>query len=59
MENVGDAIITIDERGIIESFNPAAERITGWSQSLIKVRAFRARRKLKKLFEALQRKERT
>ncbi len=31
---------------------------TGWNQSLIKVRAFRARRKLQKLFKELQRKER-
>ncbi len=33
--------------------------LTGWNQSLIKVRAFRARRKLQKLFKELQRKERT
>ncbi|MDE3084858.1 MAG: RNA polymerase subunit sigma-24, partial [Verrucomicrobiota bacterium] len=33
--------------------------LTGWSQSLIKVRAFRARRKLKKLFEELKRKEKS
>jgi RNA polymerase sigma-70 factor (ECF subfamily) len=33
-------------------------QLTGWNQSLIKVRAFRARRKLQKLFQALQRKER-
>lgn len=32
--------------------------ITGWNQSLIKVRAFRARRKLQKLFQELKRKER-
>lgn len=32
--------------------------LTGWNQSLIKVRAFRARRKLQKLFQDLQRKER-
>jgi RNA polymerase sigma-70 factor (ECF subfamily) len=32
--------------------------ITGWNQSLIKVRAFRARRKLQKLFQELQRSER-
>ncbi len=32
--------------------------LTGWNQSLIKVRAFRARRKLQKLFKELQRKER-
>lgn len=34
-------------------------QITGWNQSLIKVRAFRARRKLQKLFQELQRKERS
>lgn len=33
--------------------------LTGWNQSLIKVRAFRARRKLQKLFQELQKKERT
>ena len=31
--------------------------LTGWNQSLIKVRAFRARRKLQKLFLELQKKE--
>src|SRR3954471_24394942 len=33
-------------------------QLTGWNQSLIKVRAFRARRKLQKLFQELQQKER-
>ena len=33
--------------------------LTGWNQSLIKVRAFRARRKLQKLFQDLQKKERS
>ncbi len=33
--------------------------LTGWNQSLIKVRAFRARRKLRKLFQELQQKERS
>lgn len=33
--------------------------LTGWNQSLIKVRAFRARRKLQKLFLELSRKERS
>ena len=33
--------------------------ITGWNQSLIKVRAFRARRKLQKLFLELRKKERS
>lgn len=32
--------------------------ITGWNTTLIKVRAFRARRKLQKLFAELKRKER-
>ena len=32
--------------------------LTGWNPSLVKVRAFRARGKLKKLFEELERKER-
>jgi RNA polymerase sigma factor (sigma-70 family) len=31
--------------------------LTGWSQALVKVRAFRARRKLQKLFRELERKE--
>ena len=33
--------------------------VTGWSTTLIKVRAFRARRKLQKLFKQLQKKERS
>ncbi len=33
--------------------------LTGWNQSLVKVRAFRARRKLQKLFQELQKKERS
>jgi RNA polymerase sigma factor (sigma-70 family) len=33
--------------------------LTGWGQSLVKVRAFRARRKLQKLFAELKRKERS
>jgi RNA polymerase sigma-70 factor (ECF subfamily) len=33
--------------------------LTGWNTSLIKVRAFRARRKLQKLFQELRKKERS
>jgi RNA polymerase sigma-70 factor (ECF subfamily) len=33
--------------------------LTGWNQTLVKVRAFRARRKLQKLFQELQSKERS
>jgi RNA polymerase sigma-70 factor (ECF subfamily) len=33
--------------------------LTGWNGSLVKVRAFRARRKLRKLFQELERKERS
>ncbi|MEO6994933.1 MAG: sigma factor-like helix-turn-helix DNA-binding protein, partial [Lacunisphaera sp.] len=32
---------------------------TGWNQTLVKVRAFRARRKLQKLFQELQSKEKS
>lgn len=33
VDHVLDAIITIDSRGIIDTFNPAAERIFGYSRS--------------------------
>ncbi len=33
--------------------------LTGWGQSMIKVRAFRARRKLQKLFQELQKQEKS
>lgn len=34
-------------------------RLTGWNQTLVKVRAFRARRKLQKLFRELQSREKS
>ncbi|MGA2444279.1 MAG: sigma-70 family RNA polymerase sigma factor [Opitutaceae bacterium] len=47
-------LLDLEQRSVAE-----ISEITGWNQSLVKVRAFRARGKLKKLFEELQRKERT
>ena len=35
LETVPDAIIVIDEKGAIESFSPAAERLFGWSNAEI------------------------
>jgi PAS domain S-box-containing protein len=35
LDNVIDAIITIDEHGLIQSFNKAAERIFGYPQSAV------------------------
>ena len=45
-------LLDLEQKSIAE-----ISQLTGWNQSLIKVRAFRARRKLQKLFQDLQRKE--
>lgn len=46
-------LLDLEQKSIAE-----ISQITGWGQSLIKVRAFRARRKLQKLFQELNEKER-
>ena len=51
-----------EAKGSIHPINQTIAEIaalTGWNQSLIKVRAFRARRKLQKLFLELRKKERS
>ena len=45
-------LLDLEQKTIAEISN-----LTGWNTSLVKVRAFRARRKLHKLFQELQRKE--
>jgi len=45
-------MLDLDQKSIAE-----ISALTGWNQSLVKVRAFRARRKLQKLFAELKRKE--
>jgi RNA polymerase sigma-70 factor (ECF subfamily) len=45
-------LLDLDQKSIAE-----ISAITGWNQSLVKVRAFRARRKLQKLFTELKKKE--
>ena len=47
-------MLDLEQKTLIE-----ISQLTGWSTTLIKVCAFRARRKLQKLFEQLQRKERS
>ena len=46
-------LLDLEQKSIAE-----IAQLTGWNGSLVKVRAFRARRKLQKLFRELQRKER-
>lgn len=47
-------MLDLDQKTIAE-----ISALTGWNTSLVKVRAFRARRKLQKLFQDLKRKERS
>jgi RNA polymerase sigma-70 factor (ECF subfamily) len=47
-------LLDVERKSILE-----ITALTGWSQALVKVRAFRARRKLQKLFRELERKERS
>lgn len=47
-------MLDLEQKTLVE-----ISELTGWSTTLIKVRAFRARRKLQKLFEQLKRKERS
>ncbi|HTQ31422.1 MAG TPA: RNA polymerase sigma factor [Opitutaceae bacterium] len=47
-------LLDLEQKSIAE-----ISQMTGWNQSLVKVRAFRARGKLKKLFEELKRKEKS
>ena len=46
-------LLDLEEKSVAE-----IAELTGWGQSMIKVRAFRARRKLQKLFKDLKRRER-
>lgn len=45
-------LLDLEQKSVAE-----IQALTGWGSSMIKVRAFRARRKLRKLFEKLERKE--
>ena len=47
-------LLDLDQKTIAE-----VSSLTGWNQALVKVRAFRARRKLQKLFRELQSKEKS
>ncbi len=47
-------LLDLEQKTLVE-----IRELTGWNTTLIKVRAFRARRKLQKLFQQLSKKERT
>lgn len=47
-------LLDLEQKTLVE-----VRELTGWNTTLIKVRAFRARRKLQKLFEKLKAKERS
>ena len=47
-------LLDLEQKTLVE-----ISQLTGWNQTLIKVRAFRARRKLQKLFQSLQQQEKS
>lgn len=47
-------LLDLEQKTLVE-----ISQLTGWNQTLIKVRAFRARRKLQKLFQELQHQEKS
>jgi RNA polymerase sigma factor (sigma-70 family) len=47
-------LLDLEQKTLVE-----ISELTGWNQTLIKVRAFRARRKLQKLFQELQQREKS
>ena len=47
-------LLDLEQKTLVE-----ISALTGWNQTLIKVRAFRARRKLQKLFQDLQQQEKS
>jgi RNA polymerase sigma-70 factor (ECF subfamily) len=58
MDQLGPADrMVVQMRDLEEKTVAEISALTGWSETLVKVRAFRARRKLQKLFRELRRKE--
>jgi RNA polymerase sigma factor (sigma-70 family) len=47
-------LLDLEQKSLVE-----ISELTGWNQTLVKVRAFRARRKLQKLFQDLQQQEKS